>query len=85
MHQGGTVPIFEGRTNNMTTTTVKALKPGALFYTVKEYDKHGDNEKYLRCKMDYDRSTRKWYCPRWCFDAIGTGRSFKGDEKVIII
>ena len=32
----------------MTKTTLAKLKKGDLFYTAKEYEKYGDNEKYIR-------------------------------------
>ena len=69
----------------MTIKTLKDLKHGDLFYTAKEFEKHGDNEKYLRIKDDYDRSTKKYYCPRFTVDAIGSGKCFLGSEKVVII
>lgn len=68
----------------MKVTTLAQVKKGDFFYTKKEYDKHGDNEKYLRIKDSYDRADKKWYCPRWCFDAIGSGRSFKSDTLVMV-
>lgn len=69
----------------METKRLAEIKKGDLFYTAKEYEKYGDNEKYLRIKDEYDRSTKKWYCPRFTFDALGSGKSFKGDTLVVII
>ena len=68
----------------MKVTTLAKVKKGDFFYTEKEFNKHGENEKYLRIKDEYDRSEKKWYCPRWSYDAIGTGRYFKPDTKVVV-
>ena len=69
----------------MKQTTLANIKKGDLFYTAKEYEKHGDNEKYLRIKDDYNPTTRKWHCPRFTVDAIGNGKSFTPDTPVVII
>jgi hypothetical protein len=69
----------------MKQTTLAKIKKGDLFYTAKEYEKYGDNEKYLRIKDDYNPTTKKWHCPRFTVDAIGNGKSFKPDTPVVII
>ena len=69
----------------MKQTTLAKIKKGDLFYTAKEYEKYGDNEKYLRIKDDYDASTKKWHCPRYTVDALGNGKYFKPDTLVIVI
>ena len=69
----------------MKHTTLAKIKKGDLFYTAKEYEKYGDNEKYLRIKDDYDPATRKWHCPRYTVDALGNGKYFKPDTLVVII
>ena len=69
----------------MEIKTLAEIKKGDLFYTLKEYEKYGDNEKYLRLKDEYDRSSKKWYCPRFTYDALGQGRYFKSDIKVVVI
>lgn len=67
-----------------TKTTLAKLKKGDLFYTVKEYEKHGDNEKYIRIKDDYNPTTKMWHCPRFTVDAIGNGKYFKPSTEVIV-
>ena len=69
----------------MKETTLAKLKKGDLFYTVKEYAKYGDNEKYLRIKDEYDAADKLWYCPRLTVDALGNGKYFKPDTPVVII
>lgn len=65
--------------------TLKDIKKGDLFYTKKEFDKYGDNEKYLRIKDEYNTSTKMWYCPRFIHDAIGNGKAFKSSTEIVII
>lgn len=65
--------------------TIKDLKRGDLFYTAADYAKHGDNEKYLRIRDDYDHSTKKYYCPRLTVDALGCGRSYPGNTEIVVI
>ena len=69
----------------MKHTTLAKIKKGDLFYTLKEFEKYGDNEKYIRIKDEYDPSDKKWYCPRFTYDALGNGKYFKPDTKVVII
>lgn len=69
----------------MKHTTLAQVKKGHLFYTAKEYEKYGDNGKYLRIKDDYNPSTKKWHCPRYLVDALGCGKCFKPDTPVVII
>ena len=69
----------------MKHTTLANIKKGELFYTAKEFEKHGDNERWLRIKDDYDPSTKTWYCPRLTVDALGNGKYFKPDTEVVII
>lgn len=45
----------------MKLTTLAQIKKGDFFYTQKEWEKHGDNEKYLMVKEEYDRADKKWY------------------------
>lgn len=68
----------------MKVTTLANVKKGDFFYTEKEFNKYGENEKYLRIKDSYDRADKKWYCPRWCYDAVGNGKYFKPDTKVVV-
>lgn len=65
--------------------TIRELKPNSLFILRKDYEKYGDNDKYLRIKQDYDRVSKKFYCPLFTRDALGCGKSFKGDVEVYII
>lgn len=61
---------------------IKDLKRGALFYLIKDYEKHGENEKYLRVRGEYDKSDKKYYTERIYYDAIGNGRYMSGDTLV---
>ena len=65
-------------------TTLAKVKNGELFYTKKEYEKYGDNEKYIRIKDSYDRSSKMWYCPRYTYDILGSGKYFKPTTEVVI-
>lgn len=69
----------------MKVTTLKTIKKGDLFYTLAEYERHGDNERYIRIKDEYNPTTKKWHCPKFTVDAIGNGKSFKPDTKIVII
>ena len=68
----------------MKVTTLAQIKKGDFFYTEKEYNKYGDNEKYIRIKEEYDRTDKKWYCSRFTHDSIGNGKYFKPDTKIVI-
>ena len=68
----------------MKSTTLANVKKGSFFYTEKEFNKYGDNEKYLRVKEEYDPCDKEWYCPRYFTDPLGNGKYFKPSTKVVV-